>query len=43
MTKMAAMTIYGENHFNIFFLGTRGTLLKKLGMYHQGLRLIIIC
>ena len=32
MTKMAAMPIYGKNTLKIFFPGTTGLILMKLGM-----------
>ena len=32
MTKMAAMAIYGKKHKKIFFSGTAGPILTKLGM-----------
>ena len=43
MTMMAAMTIYGKNPSKIFFSETIGPIALKLGMYHWGLRPIIIC
>ena len=38
MTKMAAMPIYGKNLSKIFFSGTGGQILTKLGMKHQWLK-----
>ena len=38
MTKMAAMPIYGTNPSKIFFSGTGGPILTKLGMKHQWLK-----
>ena len=38
MTKMAAMPIYGKNPSKIFFSGTGGPILTKLGMKHQWLK-----
>ena len=35
MTKMATMPIYGINPSKIFFSGTSGPILKKLGMKHR--------
>ena len=43
MTKMAAMSIYGKNTLKIFFPGTTGPILKKLGMKHQRHKPFIIC
>ena len=34
MTKMAAMPMYGKNPSKIFFSGTAGPGLKKLGRWH---------
>ena len=34
MTKMATMPIYGKNPSKIFFSGTTGPILTKLGMKH---------
>ena len=42
MTKMAARPIYGKNLSNIFS-GTGRRISMKLGMYHLGLLLIIVC
>ena len=43
MTKMAATPIYGKNPLKIFFSGTGGPIFTKLGMWHQGLKPIIVC
>ena len=43
MTKIAAMPIYGINHFKIYIPGTSWPILTKRGMKHRGLKLIIIC
>ena len=43
MTKMAAMPIYGKNPSKIFFSGTGEPISLKLGRYHRGLLLIIVC
>ena len=32
MTEMAAMPIYGKNNSKIFFSGTGGPILTKLGL-----------
>ena len=38
------MPIYSKKKpLKIFFPGTSGTISTKLGMYHQGIRPIIIC
>ena len=37
MTKMATMPIYGQT-FTIFFFGTRSSMILKLGMDQQGLK-----
>ena len=42
MTKMAAMTIYGENPSKMFFSGTSGPISMKLGILHWGLLSIIV-
>ena len=42
LTKMAATPIYGE-HPSKIFSGTGGQIFTKLGMYHRGLQLIIVC
>ena len=42
MTKMVAMSIYGKNTSKIF-TGTGRWISTKLGMYHRGLLLIIVC
>ena len=42
MTKMAAMPIYGKNSSKIFFSGNGGPIPMKLGMWHQGLKPIIV-
>ena len=42
-TKMATMTIYGKNPSKIFFSRTTRLIAMKLGMYHWGLRPIIVC
>ena len=43
MTKMAATSIYGKNPSKIFFSGTGRPILTKLGMWHRGPQLIIVC
>ena len=43
MTKMATTPIYGKNPSNIFFSGTGGPILTKLGMYYRGLQPLIVC
>ena len=35
MTKMAGMPIYDRNPSKIFFSGTGGPILRKLGMKHR--------
>ena len=35
MTKMATMPIYGKKPLKVFFSGTGGPILTKLGMKHQ--------
>ena len=37
MTKMATMSIYGENPSKFFFSGTTGPISTKLSMKHRGL------
>ena len=39
---MAATLLYGKNLSN-FFSGTGGLISTKLGIYHWGLQLIIVC
>ena len=43
MTKMVTTSIYGKKLSNILFSRTSGLISTKLGMYHWGLRLIIVC
>ena len=43
MTKMGAMLIYGISPLKIFFTGTSGPILTKLGMKHWGLKVIVFC
>ena len=43
MTLMATMSIYGINPLKIFFPGISRPILKKLGLKHQRLKLIIFC
>ena len=43
MTKMAAMPIYGKHPSKIFFSGTTGSISRKLGMKHQGLKYYNVC
>ena len=43
MTKMAAMPIYGINPSKIFFSGTGGPILKKLGLKHRLLKYYNLC
>ena len=40
---MDAMPIYGKHPFKIFFSGTSGPILTKLGMKLWGVRPIIVC
>ena len=42
MTKMAAMPIHGKNTLEIFFPGTTGLILMKVGMKHQRPKPIIV-
>ena len=42
MTKMAAMPIYVKITLEIFFPGTTGLILMKLGTKHQRPKLIIV-
>ena len=41
MTKMATIPMYGINHLEIFFSGTSGPILTKLGMKHLRPKLIL--
>ena len=43
MTKMATMPIYCKNTLKIFFPGTTGPILMKLGKKHQRPKPFIIC
>ena len=43
LTKVAVMPIYDINPLKIFFPGTSGTILMKLGTKHRRLKLIIFC
>ena len=43
MTKMAATPIHVINPSKIFFSGTCGPISTKLGMWHWGLQVIIVC
>ena len=38
MTKMAAMSIYGNKPLKLFFSRTKSPMILKLGMYHWGLK-----
>ena len=42
MTKMAAKPIYGKNPSKIFS-GTGRLISMKLGMWHRGILLMIVC
>ena len=41
MTKIALIPIYGKNTLQIYFPGTSGLILRKLGMKHWRRNLII--
>ena len=43
MTKMAATPIYGKNPSKILFSRTGRPIFTKLGLYHRGLKPIIVC